>query len=165
MMRHCRWLIVICFIWFSACTTFYGVTPLYPEVGHPNFAAVVDTLQPTLRWKPSAESDATSYDLIIYECVKITASWQTPERRILGKEVYYREGLNQIEHKIEEPLKPDTEYFWSVRIRQGSKVSAWSKYNHEFFLGVGYARWTNLYFLFKTPSVKIRNGKEESPLQ
>lgn len=39
----------------SACTSYSGLRPLYPDVGHPVYHVVnVGTLQPTLRWEASS---------------------------------------------------------------------------------------------------------------
>jgi hypothetical protein len=138
----------------NACTTFHGITPIYPKVGHPNSPDIVDSLQPTLRWKPSSEPNV-SYDLIIYEGVK-GGSQAVP---IVGREAYYRQGLKVPEHKVEDPLRPGYEYAWSVRVRSAEKVSDWSRYKYHLFIpcitpvGGGYIqqRFDNTFFMFKTP--------------
>ena len=82
---------------------------------------VVDNLQPTFRWSPFprdidrrtldpkslAKIDQITYDLKIWAvdgCAR-------------GPLVYERVGLPAAEHKMEEPLKPASRYFWSVRAR------------------------------------------------
>jgi hypothetical protein len=133
-----------------ACVTPHIIAPIYPKVGNPNFPTAVDSLQPTLRWQPVAEPDA-SYDLIIHEIIKTSSFWEGTKRSI-GGEVYYRQGLKESKHKIEEPLKPDTEYCWSVRVRRGEAVSDWAEYDYDLFLGTAYVWANNAPFMFKTPN-------------
>lgn len=151
-MRHLQWILVVgLLLGLPACTTFRGISAVYPEiVGHPQLSpAIVDSLQPILRWKASPEQDA-SYDLIIYEGIK-TWSLSRGYERAVGKEVYYRERFKETEHKIEEALKPSSEYYWSVRVRRGEQVSAWSVYNYELFVGVVWVSTRNSLFRFQTP--------------
>ncbi len=61
-----------------ACTSFHGIKPIYPAVGNPNYPTQVDSLQPTFRWEPSPEPDAT-YDFIIYEGIKVESVWKGTE--------------------------------------------------------------------------------------
>jgi hypothetical protein len=85
--------------------------------------SVVDSRQPTFRWRPfprdidrqkldpkSLEKiDRVTYDLKIWSvdgCAR-------------GPLIYERVGLPVAEHKLEEPLKPASRYFWSVRARFG----------------------------------------------
>jgi hypothetical protein len=148
-MKHYRILFLLLAFVMSSCTSFRGVKPLYPEPGNPGLPSKVDSLQPTFRWEPSSDAGVT-YDFIVYECLKVS-NWLKGTKRSVGREIYYRQGLNSTEHKIEEPLKPDSEYFWSIRTRQGEKVSSWSLYDYTLFLGMGYTKATNQPFLFKTP--------------
>jgi hypothetical protein len=108
-------------------------------------------LQPTFRWE--ASSDAESYDFVIYEGIKTESFWEGTKRTV-GREVYYRERLQGTEHQVDEPLKPDAEYYWSVRTRRDSRVSRWSLYNYFLFLGLGYVSATNQPFSFKTPKAR-----------
>jgi hypothetical protein len=132
------------------CTSFSGVKPLYPKVGgDPNYPpTTVESLQPTFRWEPLPESDVT-YDFIIYEAV-IEDTVLKPKRGV-GREIYYREGLKETEHKIEEPLKPGAYYYWSVRKRKGQNVSNWSVYDYTFHWGAGYVKAKNQPFIFRAP--------------
>jgi len=150
-----RWIFIltIVLLGLSACTTFHGVTVISPKVGHPNAPTKVESLQPILKWKPSSQMDVT-YDVIIYEGIAtregfdIVRAWP---KRAMGKEVYYREGFKETEHKVEDLLKSDNEYYWSVRVRQGEQVSEWSRYDYLLFGGVAYVKGDNLLFMFKTP--------------
>lgn len=87
--------------------------------------------------------------MIIYEGL-VTKSF-SEVKRIVGETVYYCEGLQGTEHQVIQPLKPDTEYYWSVRVRRGAQVSDWSRYNYFVFLGLGYQEGRNLLFRFRTP--------------
>lgn len=152
-MRRNDWMLAIPIMYLlvlTGCTTFHGLKPIYPKVGSPDFPKGVDSLRPTFRWEPSSESDVT-YDFIIYEGIYVPATWTEKAKRSVGREVYFREGLLKPEHKIEEPLKPDSEYYWSIRIRRGQRVSAWSLYDYDLFLGTAYISASNYPFIFKTP--------------
>jgi len=141
--------LIVATLVLTGCTSFHGIKPVYPEVGNPNFPKQADSIQPTFRWEPSTEPDS-AYDFIIYEGIKLESFWEGTKRS-LGREVYYRQGLKGPQHKIEEPLKPDTEYYWSVRIRHGDKVSKWAIYDYTLFLGTAYMMAGNRPFIFKTP--------------
>ena len=111
----------ICSLALIGCASYTGIKPIYPEVGNPGWPPkVVDSLTPTFRWEPSPEPDAT-YDLIVYDSGPY--SFLEHKIRAPGREVYYREGLQETVHEIEKPLKPDNAYHWSVRARRGQKVS------------------------------------------
>lgn len=133
----------------AGCTSFHGLKPIYPEVGHPRSPPQVDSLQPTFRWEPAPGHDV-SYDFIIYEGIKVESFWEGTKRSV-GKEVYYRQDLQTPQHRIEEPLRADAEYYWSVRTRRGEKVSEWTLYDYTMFLGTAYVSFTNQPFLFTTP--------------
>ena len=153
-----RWLWVVisggC-LGLTACvpwTTFqvHGLTPVHPEVSGWR-VATVESVTPTFRWEaPAAEPDVR-YDLIIYE--SLGHSWSM--LMMLGKEVYYREGLTKPEHQVEEPLRPSTAYYWSVRVRRGGQLSDWSRYDYTnwfFPLFVPVAeKWEWPFFRFMTP--------------
>ncbi len=150
-MKRLSCALLLAVLGLSGCTTFHGLTPIHPETGHPMYPAVVDSTRPTLRWQPASEPDL-SYDLIIYEVIVKRYPWWSfggpggrRETRTPGRVVYYRQGLKDSVHTVDEPLNAGTEYYWSVRVRRGEKVSRWSTYDYTD------GRWTNLLFLFKTP--------------
>jgi hypothetical protein len=148
-MKHCAIMTVIFAFLLLGCTSFKGIKPIYPKVGNPNSPKAVDSLTPTFKWEPSKEPGVT-YDFVIYEGIKEESFWKGT-KRAMGRRVYYREGLTETEHTIREPLKPDTEYYWSVRTRNGDKVSEWSLYDYTLFLGTAYMHAGNAPFMFKTP--------------
>lgn len=133
----------------TGCTSFRGIKPLYPGVGNPNFPTVTESLQPVFSWEP-APGREVSYDFIIYEGIK-TESFMEGVKRAVGEEIYYRQDLKTAEHRIEEALKPDKEYYWSVRVRRGEQVTEWALYDYTLFLGTAYVAFHNQPFLFKTP--------------
>jgi hypothetical protein len=138
----------------SGCATkapVSGFAPIYPEqsfsMGHFRSNQLdtldwpkVDSLQPTLRWEPFPGSNQwgwgtprkpfvvvdaksvtdVSYDLKIWVVSKGAA----------GDVAYERERLPEPSHHLESPLKPDTEYYWSVRARFSvdgkPRVTEWS---------------------------------------
>lgn len=145
----------LCLLVLIGCTKYRGIKPLHPDVGNPNYITRVDSLTPTFRWEPWSDPNVT-YDLIVYEGITEYSFWKGT-RRAVGGEVYYREALQETVHEIEEPLKPDTEYHWSLRIRRGHQVSDWSRYD---FIAYGY-RATNYLFIFKTPKEEDIQEQEE----
>jgi hypothetical protein len=129
---------------FAACSTHQGIIPLQPEVGHYS-PVVVDSLYPTFRWQPLSEAEVL-YDLAIFE---VQTSGQP------GRSAYYREGLKQAEHKLDQALKANTDYYWTVRTRQGTTVGDWANYDHKLLVpipfGFYYQGSGNRLFPFKTP--------------
>jgi hypothetical protein len=142
-MRH-RIFFFVTVLVVTACSTPQGITPIQPELGHYS-PTVVESLNPTFRWKPVSDLE-TLYDFAIFE---IRSSGQP------GKSVYYRQGLKQPEHKLEESLKPNMDYFWSVRTRQGTDLGEWATYDHKLLVpipfGFYYQGQGHLLFPFKTP--------------
>lgn len=147
-----KWAAVVAVvIGLAGCaTSFPGVKPLYPPAGNPILPPKVDSLQPTLRWEASKTPDV-SYDVVIYEGIEIV-KWN-PEERQVGKMVYYREAIQGTEHKLEEPLKPDALYYWSVRTRKGDRYSGWSRYDYSELGGLAYYS-VNALFSFRTPNTQ-----------
>jgi len=133
-----------------ACNTYNVVKPLYPKVGGGS-VPVVDTLQPTFKWEYLGTDTHTSqynrYDHVVHEV--IVNKENTPQK-VVGDRVYYRESIMGTEHQMEEPLKPGSEYCWSVRQRQGDVVGSWARYNQTAFIGVAVIGKNNALFRFKT---------------
>jgi len=127
---------------------FRGVTPVSPEVGQSGFP-VSNTLMPEFRWKGCKRGDV-SYDLVLYEAAAYAVGGATIPSYMRGRVAAYVEDLKQPRWQPETPLKPDTRYFWSVRLREGDTVSGWSTQSHSTFLLVymswGHGQW----FQFKT---------------
>ena len=127
-----------------SCSTQQGLTPIQPAIRHYS-PTIVDSLSPHLKWQAASETDAR-YDVVILDT---TASGKP------GQPVYYREGIEAAEHKVADTLKPDTNYYWSVRLRRGSSVGDWSTYDHKLLVpipfGFYYQGQGNLFFPFKTP--------------
>ena len=125
-----------------ACTrtTIHGITPTSISWSdRPR-----ETLQPAFRWEPVAGADVR-YDLIILESLVPRYS---PG---VGKEVYFREGLQEPEHTLEVSLQPDREYYWSIRARRGEKVSEWSSFTVHSGWGWSASSLTYPFFRFRTP--------------
>jgi len=155
-MRQIAILLGVAVLFLSGCATkkFSGIEPVYPGVSNPqNRLVSVDSLQPTFKWKASAEP-GVSYDFAIFEAVEATtfSVWTMGGEWIKGKQLYYREGLATTEHAIEEPLRPEAVYYWSVRERKGDAVTEWSTYDYQAsaFQNSGLS-FSNLSFLFRTP--------------
>ena len=137
----------------SACTTYSGLKPIYPDVGHPHYHVIqVQDLQPVLKWQASSNPNAM-YDLIVYEGPEWSSDflplpWQS-DMKITG--VYSRTMLKHSEHKIEEPLKPGLIYFWSVRAIENENIGEWSKYSYRLFTVFTYYSETDQLLRFRTP--------------
>lgn len=127
-MRRCLWLAALGFLGLTACTfstMTVGITPTYPtEWKVLESIPTVDRDQPIFSWEPAAEP-GIRYDFIIYEAHAINPS---SNEWAIGREFYYREGLEQAEHRLEDPLVPGRAYYWSVRTRRGDTVSEWSRF-------------------------------------
>ena len=145
-MKLSRW-VLVGLLGLMACsiTRPHGVTPISPRAKLPT---AVETLQPTFRWKPAAEGDVR-YDFIILES---HPHLRHPFKEVVGREVYYREGLQEPEHTLEVSLQPDREYYWSVRVRHGQEVSEWSGAAHYRESPNAVNIWDDPFFRFWTPS-------------
>jgi hypothetical protein len=132
------------------------VTPTSPKAANCllQSPARVESLRPAFRWKPVALSDA-QYDFIIFEAheTSVDPRWI---KWIIGREVYYREGIPEPEYRLDDPLQPKAYYFWSVRVRRAGSVSEWSLVgcrSESIHLGGGSSgRFYFPFFIFKTPS-------------
>ena len=149
-MKLSRW-ILAGLLALAACswTTIHGVTPISPEPGissWTNRPTTVESLQPTFRWEPVAEQDAR-YDFIIYESYGGLIA-------AVGREVYYREALQEPEHTLKDPLQPKHEYYWSIRVRRRGELSEWSRFDYTSVPGGCSMRKEEVYpfFWFRTPS-------------
>ena len=136
--------------WGIECTDkFSGVTPVHPDKTLGNFGEV-HSLTPRFEWKPSSNKDVT-YDLLIYEAASYSRSG-IDIQYMLGRVAVYKEGLKTSTWQLDTPLKPNQQYFWSVRLRQDGVVSNWSKYSYfgfyVFAWSSGYGKWFN----FSTPA-------------
>jgi len=142
--------LLICLAFMSGCFSYHVIKPANPRVGNPNMNPILTTsLQPALSWVALPDTEIT-YDLIIYEGLKDESFWKGVKRSI-GDQVYYREGIRGNHHIVETVLKPNTEYYWSVRTRKGNDISEWSRYDYSLFLVFSYMRVSDSYFRFRTP--------------
>jgi hypothetical protein len=143
-MKHRFAFILAALLGIAGCSTHQGLTPIQPAVGHYS-TVVVESLSPTFKWQPMPDSE-TRYDLAVFERIGSGKP---------GKSIYYREGLQNAEHKLDTSLRPDADYYWSVRSRRGASVGDWSTYDHKLLVpipfGFYYQGQENLYFPFKTP--------------
>ena len=135
--------------WRIDCGKRYkGVTPIAPKVSQSGFPTA-GSLTPEFRWKPCAKEDV-SYDFILYEAAAYNFSDMAPKLYMKGRVAAYEEGLTEARWQPDTPLRPDTRYFWSVRMREGDTVSQWSTQSHSTFLLV-YSSWgSGQWFQFKT---------------
>lgn len=165
-MKHWLWLMVGGFSALTAChsiechlifpptMTVHGVRPEHPKIGNPNSPTTVEDLRPLLGWKrPDWAGPDATYDLIIYEGVEVDGQWL---RWTPGRDVYFREGLKEPKHRVKKLLKPETVYFWSLRVRRAEKISDWSGYDYEFSHPWGSSscrrgEYAVPFFIFETP--------------
>lgn len=135
--------------WKIACNDrFSGITPISPAVKSSGFP-VTKTQSPTFSWRPSA-NPAVSYDLIVYEAASYTTSGIMTSY-MTGRKVIYQEGLTQPSWPMQNPLKPNTRYYWSVRLREGNTVSWWSTQSHFSFMILAVSSGSGQWFQFQTP--------------
>jgi hypothetical protein len=108
-------------------TSYSVVKPVSPSPGAGT--ASVTSTRPKLEWqlaKPSQLPD-TTYDLVIYEAEHVQDYYRS--EWIKKALVYSRDGLKNPEHQVETSLKSGQYYIWSVRYRQGAKISKWAGSN------------------------------------
>jgi hypothetical protein len=153
--------LIVCCIITVGCITFgkeYNIDakPVYPELGATpsNRYPTIDTLQPDLKWT-DVKSEGRTYDLCVWDTSKHTqdGTWiEMPGVPLSwGEQVYYVEGLTENHHKIAKQLKPNTCYHWSVRIRQGSKLSDWGAFSESRLMANVVSRENHVPYGFVTP--------------
>lgn len=137
--NHTPYLLFLALLILSACgTPRAGLQGEYPPQQQSTFALFgefteTESLSPTLRWqtvgqvlmeKNERDIDRSSLTEITYE-LRI---WQTATE-YSGILIYSRMGLETPYHMLEEPLKTDTKYLWSVRahylVDGKSRLSEW----------------------------------------
>jgi hypothetical protein len=147
---------------------YQGIQPVYPmppshlsstmdALGRPTTPKgmpVVDSLQPTFAWQPT-NSSAAAYDLEIClgipkKARSLPGGLRTEVAFAPGKQVYYREGIEGTNHRVEQALSAGTIYVWSIRTRNGTNVSPWSTYSFQHF-GLREEWAHNLRWPFSTP--------------
>jgi hypothetical protein len=159
-----RWWIAVGILGLSGCggVAYETAFTIYPPAEQTGWSPtesyrppVVDSLKPTLRWrpverlKPLAPDDR--YDILVHEAYRgSTLEWA------IGRKVYYREGLNTSNHTLEIQLAPNQTYYWAVRVRRGQKpATEWSSFiyfSNCSFIGTGCKRENFPFFLFVTPA-------------
>lgn len=137
-------------MWAIECSDrFSGVTPVSPETGQSGFPESA-SLMPQFSWEPSS-STSVSYDFVIYEAASYALSGGMVTSYMRGRMITYAEDLKEPVWRLESPLKPDTRYLWSVRLRDQETVSAWSTQGHFTFMIVAMSSGFGQWFQFKTP--------------
>jgi hypothetical protein len=144
-MRY-RFLSVIFLLLSVGCTSFQVVKPDSPASAVGFGIGRVDSLTPNLSWQ-QAEGNNVTYDLVLYEAIKEEGYVTGGYFVVPGPRVYYRKAITRTNHHVEMRLKPNTQYFWSVRVRQDQRVSRWSTYHYTDPL----LTQRNSSFTFKTP--------------
>ncbi len=129
----------------------YGVRPNTPVVEAGLYRAV-DTLTPTFEWSPSNRSDVR-YDLVVRKAISCEGLVLFKEG-LPGELVVYEEDLSQPFQQLDKPLEADTNYIWSVRLREGDRVSNWSSTGHFAFFIVGASWGAGEWFRFSTPGIR-----------
>jgi hypothetical protein len=136
--------------WGISCTdNFRGVEPVYPKMGTV-LTSKVDSLLPTFEWNPSSNNEVT-YDLVIFEQILYTPD-TINYYPTSGRVFFYKENISESSYKLTQPLKPGSEYYWSVRLRKGDIASNWSTYNFFWTVLIAWSRGSNLWFTFATPN-------------
>ena len=126
----------------------WGVTPTGPASSTSGFPEVTTT-RPEFRWLGCGLSGVT-YDVAVYRAAAYNVGGMK-DQVTRGHLAAYVEDLGTPYWIPETPLDPGTRYFWSVRMRDGDAVSAWSTQTRSTFLLV-YASWSHgNWFEFRTP--------------
>jgi hypothetical protein len=143
-----------------------GLKPVYPELGYryESRYPIIDTLQPVMRWTAYEDEAGITYDMCIWENPGMLVQAQPTGDAVSkllypnigpstswGEVAYCVDRLSEPYHKVKTPLKPQTIYTWSVRIRdKEDKVSRWSHFiQHEALTGT---RHSNVPYGFVTPA-------------
>jgi hypothetical protein len=135
--------------WKIGCTDNYrGVTPLQPEVANYGFP-VSQTSTPTFRWEPSTDKEV-GYDFALYEAATFNLGGATPSYTA-GHLVAYEEELKSDSWTSPTPLKSETKYYWSVRLRKGATVSSWSTLSYSYYVILAAGWGSGQWFAFQTP--------------
>lgn len=127
---------------------FAGVEPLSPESSSGTGFPVAGSVSPVFEWKPVGQP-GVAYDFALYETVVMPGAGMGG--RIRGELVAYAGGLREPRFQLATPLEHGRKYEWSVRLRQGSKVSTWSTTGYFTFFVVGFASGHGYWFQFSTP--------------
>jgi hypothetical protein len=142
--------------WGIQCTENYqGVGPKYPVTGGSPFG-IVSSLTPVLGWQPSTKA-GVGYDLVVFEEVHFTYGLGAFAAKLPGSAVIYRQNLTAPQFELAEPLRPETNHYWSVRLRRGETVTAWSRYRKTGFYLPAWVENKGPWFVFATP--KKQSGK------
>ena len=135
--------------WGIECTDrFSGVTPVSPECKKTGFPTTPG-LHPTFSWQASSRDEVT-YDLVLYEAASYSIGGAMKDSYMRGHRVAYVEDLDTPHWTPETALRPDTRYFWSVRMRDGETVSGWSTQSHFTFALIAWSSGSGNWFQFRT---------------
>ena len=134
--------LAFCLTIFS-CTSHKGLSPI-----NPNNGATIETLQPQFEWEESDQKDVT-YDLAVFESDKDPQGGPAESEELIEK-ILYKEDIKETSYTFEKELELNKVYYWSVRIRKGSKVGTWSTVQTQVFTGLTYHRRTRNW-TFTTP--------------
>ena len=123
-----RYFLIFTVLVFSTSCSFkapvFGLKPEYPENRTDTDEIVfveVDSLRPTLRWESFPRSQDLREDKegmlyliknVIYDLKIWSAEGDYPYAIICSKQ-----GLREPYYRLEEPLKPCSKYFWTIRAR------------------------------------------------
>jgi hypothetical protein len=145
-------------ILFNGCVSYHFTRPIFPASINPGKELkIVTSLQPLLSWEPAS----ANYDVIIHE-VRIDSSKKNNIKRLAGNRVYYRENISGNSHVVQAVLKPDTEYCWSLRIRDGGKISEWASFDYRTFLF--HIKTNGAFYMFKTPYLRPLTFEPFNPI-
>jgi len=138
-----------CSGWGIDCDdTFNGVTPLQPVKGGVPDGDVA-SLQPTLEWKPSLEDGRIHYDVVVFEEIGFNYGLGAFSARLPGPAVAYVQNLWVAQFTLPRRLRHGASYNWSVRLRRGEVVTAWSRYLSSSFRLPGLSANPGSWFRFR----------------
>lgn len=146
-MKLLKAFLIILILLSTGCAHYKVAKPLDPDVGFPKWFTEVDTLNPTLIWRPKFDGLA---DLYIFKGRKNGSCFNTAQKG--ASLVYSRLGLAESSHFVEETLEPNQCYFWTVAPTGESDDEEMGEYWYFAFYGIGFAAYWDLLFRFETPT-------------
>ncbi|HNT80434.1 MAG TPA: hypothetical protein PKH65_07100 [Bacteroidia bacterium] len=153
----------------TSCRTYFGLKPTNPELGptKQTLYPVIDSLKPTLSWKPKVKSNATiTYDITIWK-INVDEKYFKKNKEKKGRNFYpgipspnkYLTSNNFTKTNIKEPfyqleniLEPNSVYLWSVQYNINGKSKGWSVLVIDRHYTATIGNFTGYNYGFVTPS-------------
>lgn len=154
-----------------------AVSPVVPSLAS-NTVTTVTSLNPLLEWENLPIGATQKWEVCIWDHSKAQRTTQSygynagmgvnflphpyvetggGSNSTFGELVYCEKDISTSSHHVKVTLKPDTLYWWSVRIRVEDKVSAWASRSEEDRSMNGFTNrqlsYSNWPFVFRTSKI------------